>query len=243
MKRIDCHSHILPGMDDGAASAAESLSLLNLLQNDSVDIVIATPHFYPQKETAGVFLERRAAAFGRLSLAMANGNVYPQVKPGAEVYFSSDLRFQDMKPLCIEGTDYLLLELPYQLFTKTLVNAYFDFLSSCADSGIHVILAHIERYFLFNSYEDLNAVLFPNIFTQINCDSVIDRRERRLIARLFSDGKIHLLGTDTHNIENRPPRFGAAEAVIRKKFPKRAFETLTANAEAVLENRQLPGVL
>ena len=57
---IDLHSHILPGVDDGSESVEMSCAMLNELQKQGVETVVATPHFYPQQDTPERFLRRRA---------------------------------------------------------------------------------------------------------------------------------------------------------------------------------------
>ena len=63
---VDVHSHILPGMDDGARDVAESVDLLRLSYRQDVRHMWATPHFYPQKENPNDFLRRRERAIRRL---------------------------------------------------------------------------------------------------------------------------------------------------------------------------------
>lgn len=62
----DMHCHILPGMDDGSRSAAESLSMLEASAAQGVDRIVATPHFYAGENSPEVFLSRREHAYERL---------------------------------------------------------------------------------------------------------------------------------------------------------------------------------
>ena len=52
---IDWHSHVLPALDDGSRSVDESLALLKMLSEQGVDTVIATPHFYADRESLSSF--------------------------------------------------------------------------------------------------------------------------------------------------------------------------------------------
>ena len=63
---IDFHSHILPAMDDGSKNIEESLQMLRMLQEQGVERVIATPHFYADENPPDVFLRRRADAWEHL---------------------------------------------------------------------------------------------------------------------------------------------------------------------------------
>ena len=64
---IDFHSHVLPGMDDGAKDTDESLALLRLTKEQGIDGIVATPHFYPDRENPEDFLLRRSHLFHRRS--------------------------------------------------------------------------------------------------------------------------------------------------------------------------------
>ena len=89
---IDFHSHIRPGIDDGARSPDESLKMLELMAAQGVSKVVSTSHFYPERESPESFLSRRAKAVGRLRTVMRDG--LPDVYLGAEVAY-----FPRHKPL------------------------------------------------------------------------------------------------------------------------------------------------
>ena len=59
---IDFHSHVLPGVDDGSASVAESISMLRLEVEQGIHHVVATPHFYARYDSPESFLKKRDAA-------------------------------------------------------------------------------------------------------------------------------------------------------------------------------------
>ena len=67
----DLHSHLLPGIDDGAKTLADAVAMLKMQQADGVRTVCVTPHFYPGRETPDEFLARRAAALEQLLPAAA----------------------------------------------------------------------------------------------------------------------------------------------------------------------------
>ena len=62
----DFHTHVLPGMDDGSASLSESIAMLREAFQQGITHVVATPHFYPQKDSPEEFLRRRQVAEDRL---------------------------------------------------------------------------------------------------------------------------------------------------------------------------------
>ncbi|MCL2697843.1 MAG: hypothetical protein FWE74_07155 [Oscillospiraceae bacterium] len=237
MTRIDFHSHILPNMDDGAANVAESLSMLRMLKNDGVETVVATPHLYLHRESVSSFFDHRRESAWELSEAIEaekeKGIEYPKIVLGAEVYFTGGLENLPLKELCITGTDYLMLELPYAPFTSTFLNSLANFIYSC---DVRIILAHIERYFDFSEAKMVEQVLSHGLTAQGNCDSIISARTRKTTLKLIENGSIKLLGTDLHSIRMRPPRFSEAEQVIRKKLSDETFVSMMETAAAVLGN-------
>jgi len=235
MTRIDFHSHVLPGMDDGAHNVAESLALLKMLEKDGVETVVATPHLYLHRESISDFFNRRLESAWELSEAIEiekeKGIEYPKVILGSEVYFTAGVENLPLKDLCISGTDYLMLELPYKAFTKPFLETFTDFIYSC---DVKIILAHIERYFDFSDEKMVEEVLSHGLISQGNCDSVVSLRTRKKILSLIRKGDIKLLGSDLHSLDNRPPRFGEAEHIIRKKLSNETFENMMYNAEEIL---------
>ena len=69
MSVIDFHSHILPGIDDGARNLETSLAMLRQVSSQGVDYMIATPHFYASHDRVDAFLNRREDAYNSLKEA------------------------------------------------------------------------------------------------------------------------------------------------------------------------------
>ena len=239
--RIDFHSHILPEIDDGAKDVRESLALLNILAEAGVDKVILTPHFYRDDENIASFLKRREASYQKLSQAIneADGNQqFPELILGAEVLFSPSLSSDpDFEKLCIGGTDYILLELPFIKFHDNFYRDYIKFLNHCDKK---IILAHIERYFKFgNSAKDLLRLIEAGDVTcQMNCSSIATAGffDMKKLRALIEEGCISAIGTDAHNLTSRPPLYKKAEETIRRKFGGYTFEQICKDSEKILSS-------
>lgn len=234
MYRIDFHSHILPGMDDGAGSVKTSLKMLETEKNDRINKVVLTSHFYRHKEDISSFLKRREKSYSVLSGAVGEKNGM-SFALGAEVYFYPSLASDpDFDKLCIEGTDYILLELPFEHFYD---NFFIDFAAFMNRCSCRIILAHIERYLQFgNSLKELEKLTsFGDIICQMNCASITDSGffKQKTMLKMISGGFVQLLGTDAHNLDSRPPLFGKAEAVIKKKCGEDAFRRICGNGEEI----------
>lgn len=234
--RIDFHSHILPGMDDGAKDTDESIKLLQILADAKVDKVVLTPHFYRDNENIESFLKRRLASYEKLITATDGSPDFPELVLGAEVLFSPSLSADpDFEKLCIENTDYILLELPFIKFHDNFYSDYINFLNRCDKK---IILAHIERYFYFgNSIKDLYKLIEAgNITCQMNCSSLVKAGffDLKKLKALIDDGVISAIGTDTHNLTSRPPLYQKAEMIIRKKCGNLIFERICKGSESIL---------
>lgn len=214
---IDLHSHILPHMDDGSPDVGTSLSLLQRLTEQGVGSVCATPHYYARHESVDLFLKRRKCAWDQLQEAMPGADHVPLVRLGAEVaYFPGISRCQQLRELCFMGSRTLLLELSYTQWTPQQVE---EVACLSLDHGYHVVLAHPERFSHLKSYwDDLRRMLSLPIALQVNADSLLHWRSRKLALELLSSTPNPLVASDCHNLSSRPPRLGKARMVVGKKL-------------------------
>lgn len=202
---IDIHSHILPNMDDGSRSVEESLALLRLSAAQGIACVAATPHFYAEDNSPAEFLKRRAACAAKLRAHWEPG--LPRLLLGAEVcFFEGMSRVSGLDALRIEGTELLLLEMPFRPWTDRLIR---EVLALQGQSGVTVVLAHVERY-LPGQADAWDILTDAGVLTQCNANFFLRWRTRWKAARLLNQGRIHFLGSDCHNTDTRPPRLGNA---------------------------------
>lgn len=224
---VDFHSHILPEMDDGADSVETSLAMLRESSRQGVDLICATPHFYADEEDPKSFLQRRSEAYSRLREAMGDGKGYPDILLGAEVlYFPGISVAEEMRELCLEGTFFLLVEPPMLPWSEAML----DEIEACVSSLRCIpVIAHIDRYMrLLNAPELLNRVAGRKMLIQANAAFFLHRQSRAAALDSLRDGRIHFLGTDCHDLFDRPPNLEAALDVIRKSGAEKDFERFNA---------------
>ena len=107
---FDIHSHILPGVDDGAKDICESVELINSMKKEGITAVIATPHFYPNEMDFGNFLEDRKNAYETLC-SILDGDI-PKIYLGCEIlYFKRMGASRELEKLSLNNSKYILLEL------------------------------------------------------------------------------------------------------------------------------------
>lgn len=235
---IDFHSHFLPGMDDGAKDTKTAIQMLKTVKNQGVETIVATPHFYCNGRTVEGFIRKRQAAFDHLMKRIAEQgeeNNIPEIKLGCEVHLSISLgELEDVDKLCIEGTDYLLLEMPYQLWQPWMYEMIY---SIAANFKVKPIMAHIERYADINRNIETYYNLFNmQILGQANADSFLSFGSRRFLSKLIDGNCIHVIGTDMHNMESRPPKMDEAMIKINKKFGSSFVSEIESNSIKILNN-------
>ena len=219
---IDCHSHILPGIDDGSSCVEESIALLQKTAEQGIRHVIATPHFYAQYETPEAFLQKRSQSEAVLRTAMQGINGLPQLSVGAEVYYFRGMSETEILPqLTIDGKHCILIEMPPAPWSDSM---YRELADIWYKRGITPVIAHIDRYIRpFRTYQIPEYLARMPVLVQANASFFLNSRTRRLALRLLRSGRIHLLGSDCHNLTNRPPRLGEAAQVIEKYLGQHAI--------------------
>ncbi len=201
---IDFHAHCLPGMDDGAADIHESLQMLRDSVAQGISTVAATSHFCPGEESVSDFLQRRQVALEQLLSARDKdpalaGNV--RIIPGAEVLVREGVSRLDLRPLCLQNSDILLLELP---FAAPPVWLYEELENIVFEQNVRIMLAHVDRYMSWYSSEKLGYLMdSPGLIVQLTGDNIISRRAFRLLGRWLPETNRLVLGSDMHDCENR----------------------------------------
>lgn len=214
---LDFHTHILPSMDDGSDSIETSLKLLKMEEEQGIDVVVLTPHYYIQNEEPSTFFERREQAY-QLLTSHYNGKI--SFLKGVECHFYNGISKSDfVEDMCIEGTNVLLLELPF--FRKINLQEVIEL-----NCRVQVVLAHIERYIDMYSKKELDECLKNGVYLQCNAEVFEKKRFKGLIKEYFESGKIMYLGSDTHNLNTRKPNLIEAYEFIEKNYSKEVLKKL-----------------
>ena len=232
-RRVDFHSHILPGVDDGSRSVEESLEMLRAEARQGIGTVVATPHFYANHDTPERFLRRRAAAWEMLQTAMAQEAGLPEVILGAEVYYFSGISDSDQLHRLTTGQKrYIMLEMPTVPWTQ---NMYQEMENIYTKHGITPIIAHIDRYISpLRHRQILDRLEELPVLVQANSDFFLRPITAPLALRMLKEKRIHLLGSDCHNCSTRKPELGRAIEKIEKHLGASALEHLRFYEETVL---------
>lgn len=232
---IDFHCHVLPGMDDGSKSVEESLRMLEAQRQQGIRTVIATSHFYAEYASPKEFLSRRRKAWDTLRGELPESA--PEVILGAEVYYFPGISRSDaLSALCAEGTNLLLLEMPFHRWPENMIREIRDI----ADSGeFTLVMAHMERYYSYQRRSVWDELRGDGVVMQSNADFFLPFRTRRKAVKLLREHTIRLLGTDCHNMDSRRPRMDEALETIRSQLGESAVSQLKHYGRSLLEEAAL----
>ena len=213
----DVHCHLLPGVDDGADSLAESMRMLRMEYADGVRHMIATPHY-----RAGMFetpLEKLEAQYEAVCREARRELPGLMIYLGCEFYANMDMvEMLAARKRPLMGNSRAVLA---EFSGNTPAEFIRERTAALRAAGFTPILAPVERYACLR--ENLTLVrelVGMGAYIQVNAGSILGehgRRCRKFCSRLRKENLIHLVGSDAHGDQVRPPRIGACAAYLKKK--------------------------
>lgn len=230
---VDLHTHILPGIDDGARTMQEALEMLRMASADGTQIMVATPH------AAQVTPESLCAGIEGLRAAARDIDV--TILAGSEVKFSASLAddFNAGRLITIADSGYLLVEFPFSRWTSLVHTSLY----ALQIAGVTPVVAHAERY---PSVQEDPSILVElarmGVPVQVNAGSLAGdegEKARRTAELLLHAGLVHILASDGHRADKRRP-------VLRRAFDRVAqlagdgcVRQLQLNARMIIDGRSL----
>jgi protein-tyrosine phosphatase len=195
---VDLHCHWIAGIDDGAASPADGVAMLQALHGVGFDTVVATPHMRP-----GMFDNRRedlVAAYENMQPALAAATGIPKVGLSAEHYFD-DVVFERLlsgAALPYPGERAVLLEFYGVDFPPVIDARLFDL----RRRRLLPVIAHPERYrFLWKSTAALERLVDAGAAALLDIAALVGkygREPQRCAERLLEEGLYHAACSDAH---------------------------------------------
>lgn len=208
--RIDFHAHILPEVDHGSSSIESSRKQLKLAKEIGVNLIVATPHFYPDQTRLETFLKKREKAYSEMQPVFKEFKIESML--GAEVALCEGLEnLEGLEKLCIEGTSLMLLELPFRAMTERLLNTIYEIKAA----GITPVLAHINRY----SRSCVIPALELGCAAQVNAEAIVKFATRRRFTYCVDDNVVQAIGSDAH--EDREKAYFSFDKALKILGPER----------------------
>jgi protein-tyrosine phosphatase len=215
---IDLHCHILPGIDDGAPDLAVSLAMARCAVADGIRITACTPHIYP-----GLYENTRAgieAARNALQAELDAAGIDLLLATGADTHLAPDLvhGIRDGRIPTLGGSRYLLFEPPHHVAPPRLEDSVFGLLAE----GIVPVVTHPERLsWIEDHYEVFARLAHSGAWMQVTAGSLTGRFGRRpkyWAERMVDERLVHLLATDSHHIDRRPPLLAEARDAVARRI-------------------------
>lgn len=240
---IDIHSHIVFDVDDGPKSRGESKVLLEEAYAQGVRTIVSTSH-----RRKGMFEtpeDKIAANFSEVKQLAQEIGPDLTILYGAEIYFSGDALEKLEKDLIprLNGTRYALIEFSMNTPYRDIHSA----LSKILLLGITPVIAHIERYHaLENNEKRVKELINMGCYTQINSSSVLKPKlfgdahkfMKKRAAYFLEKNLVHVVASDMHNLDNRPPFMKEAYELITKKYGRdRARDLFETNPAKILRDQ------
>ncbi|ETJ48324.1 tyrosine-protein phosphatase [Pseudoalteromonas agarivorans] len=237
---IDIHSHILPGVDDGAKDLSESLALLHMAQCDGITHMVATPHihigrfnnFVPSLKKDINSLQNEAKIAG-LSIEIA---LAAEVRLDVELM---TLIMDNKLPFIghINNTKYLLLELPHSHVPQGVE----QFIKWLLKNNIKPIIPHPERN------RDIQAnPFYIERLKQLGCEFQLTASSieggwgesaRSISFDMLKSNIVNYIATDSHSVKRRPPILSNAKKIVADLFgASKAHEIFCTNPQRLTES-------
>lgn len=204
---VDIHSHILPGVDDGADDMAEALDMARLAVSGGTKAMVVTPHCNIPHMFDNYFDEGIKRRFGDFKKALTDAEIPLRVYMGAEIYITDDIMQFLIKGRLstINNSRYMLIEFGFGEEPQYME----EMLERIMAEGIVPVIAHPERYYATFEYPEMiyNWIRMGCII-QINKGSLLGRfgKEAEAAARvLLGHRLVHCIASDAHTSWRRTP--------------------------------------
>jgi len=207
---VDCHSHVLPSGDDGAANVEEGRALCVEAARRGTAVLFATPHVWPHLQLTS---ERETAI--RAAFAELRPRAGLELRLGFELTPAPPLLREDPARYVLEGTDVVLIEMPFPGPASDLVGLA----EHVERAGLRPLVAHPERTEPIRRRPELAHKLAQRWPLQVNATSLLGRHgeeSEELAWRLVEAGDAAIVASDGHRL-TRPPRVDEAYELVRDR--------------------------
>lgn len=228
---------MLAGVDDGAPDLAVSIEMAKAFVADGVTVVACTPHILP-----GLYFNsgpqiRKATA--QLQVSLRGKGIPLQLVTGADNHVVPDFlaKLRDGHLLSLADSRYVLVEPPHHIVPPRLEDLFFNLLVG----GYVPILTHPERLTWIEShYRVIQRLVRAGVWMQLTAGSLagaFGRNARYWAERLLEEGYVHIVATDAHDVDRRPPDLNqGCELAAKRVGDVEAQHLVLTRPEGVLRN-------
>jgi tyrosine-protein phosphatase YwqE len=196
---IDLHSHLIPGIDDGAKTMEDSISLIRGLRDLGFKKIITSPHIMSggYNNTPEIILSGR----DKVREAIQKNNIDVEFDAWAEYYLDETIMPKiEEHSLLTMGGNYVLVELSYLIKSHSATSYFYSLITN----GYKVVLAHPERYPYYhgNDLEEYEILKDHGVYFQLNIASLTGtygQSARATAEAMIDRDMIDFIATDLHN--------------------------------------------
>jgi len=197
--KTDMHSHLIPGIDDGAPDLNSSIILIKELVSLGFKKIITTPHI--MSDIYRNSPENISHGLQELKKEIVKQKIQVEIEAAAEYYvdFEFEQKINDKKLLTF-GDNFILIELSFSQAPQNL----FEIIFKLQLEGYKVVLAHPERYGFYNK-ENYEELLNRGVLFQINLLSLIGYYSSQIqlkVEDLIANNQVSFVGSDCHNMRH-----------------------------------------
>lgn len=237
---IDIHSHILPGVDDGAEDNLMSLEMLRIAWNEGIRQMILTPHNKPMRRNVSPKTMKKMME--ALSEKTKTQEMEFAFYTGNEIYYSSEavLSLDEGKACTMANSEYVLIEFgPMDEYDYIRGGIY-----QVMAGGYRPILAHAERYqSICAKPERAEGLAEMGCYIQLNAGSILGQygfSTKQFCKKLLKQQLVHFVATDAHNTGKRGPYLAECKRyLVRKIGDSYAKRLLYENPMHIIHNEYL----
>lgn len=227
---IDIHSHILPGVDDGAPDMGTAMKMADAAYSQGIRCMIATPHYQSGKKHLKVEALKESYLQTREILSKKHPDF--QLLLGNEIYYSDGCieKLEQGRALTLADSRYVLVEFSFDSSAKQITEAVISLLR---ERYIPVI-AHAERYrSLIRDIESVKEIRRMGAWIQVNASG------GKAVITLMKHRCVDLLATDCHDLKNRLPELKKGLHRLCLYGDKKMLEKiLIQNPQTIVEQKK-----
>ena len=239
---IDLHSHILPGLDDGASTWEDSLEMARMAVEDGIRTTVASPHLFQHRTVNLAEVNHKGAILDKIKefkQKLEAAGLDLEILPGCDfpLSFEGLQLLENNQILTInDGKRYLLLEFP----DSSLPPATEEICFRLNSKGIIPIITHPERHLIFMEMpKKLQRLIDLGCLVQLTAASLtggFGRQVARSAREMLRKGYCHILASDAHSPRSRPPLLSQAlEAASSLVGRERALAMVTTTPEKIIK--------
>lgn len=225
---IDIHTHILPGLDDGAEEIFDTLEMAAMAYENGTTAIIATPHCNIPGVYDNYFGERYLKVFRYVKSVLEREKIPIHLMPGMEAFAAPNLPelLQNKQIMTLNGTRYLLVEFDFEEDPD-----YVDrMLSELVELRAIPVVAHAERYrFVQERPQCVYAWKEKGVRVQVNKGSFLGRfgtRAEKAAYYLLDQGLITVVASDAHGTRRRTPEMREVYEELLGMYSRRYLDHL-----------------